>query len=327
VTEAGGSGPNAANDNAVEVRNLTKRFGTFTAVDGISFSVRRGEICGLLGANGAGKTTTIRMLCALMLPTSGRARVLGHGIESNPQRIKQSIGYMSQRFSLYQDLTVLENIRFFGGVYGLTPRQIRSRLDWVLELAGLKGHERRLTATLSTGWKQRLALGCAVLHGPGMVFLDEPTSGVDPASRRNFWKLINKLASEGMTIMVTTHYMDEAEYCNTILLMNAGRLIAQGSPGELKRRAVGGAVYSVECEGPTGALRLLRGRGWVDRVSLFGTYLHVSVSADAARGVEQMICRFLEDHGHAVRRIRRIIPGLEDVFLELVEGNQETADG
>jgi ABC-2 type transport system ATP-binding protein len=197
--------------NAIEVRSLTKRFGDFTAVDAVSFDVASGIIFGFLGANGAGKSTTIRMLCGLLDPTSGTATVSGFDIRREPERVKQTIGYMSQKFSLYEDLTVDENIRFFGGAYGLTRKAVETRLPWVLEMAGLAGRERSLTRTLSQGWKQRLALGCAVLHEPQIVFLDEPTGGVDPASRRRFWELINDLSARGVTVFVTTHYLDEAE--------------------------------------------------------------------------------------------------------------------
>jgi len=223
-------------DVTIEVRNLTKRFGSFTAVDDVTFSVGKGEILGFLGANGAGKTTVIRMLCGLLNPTSGQATVGGFDIRRQPERIKHVIGYMSQRFSLYEDLTVRENLGFFGGVYGLSPERRSERIAWALELAGLKGREKSLTSELAGGWRQRLALGCAILHEPRIVFLDEPTSGVDPISRRSFWELINQLAEQGTTVLVTTHYLDEAEYCNRIMLIHAGRLIAGGGPHELKSR-------------------------------------------------------------------------------------------
>jgi ABC-2 type transport system ATP-binding protein len=219
---------------AVEARELTKRFGSFTAVDRVSFNLDRGSIFGLLGANGAGKSTIIRMLCGLLRSSAGTARVAGYDINTEPEQIKRNIGYMSQRFSLYLDLTVAENIRFFGGIYGLSKELIASRLRWVIEMAGLRGREDELTGRLSGGWRQRLALGCAILHRPEIVFLDEPTAGVDPLSRRDFWELINRLAEEGTTVLVTTHYLDEAEYANRILLIHAGRIVAEGSPGELK---------------------------------------------------------------------------------------------
>ena len=221
-------------EHAIEVKSLVKRFGGFTAVDAVSFEVERGRIFGFLGANGAGKSTTIRMLCGLLDPTSGTATVGGFDIRREPERVKRAIGYMSQRFSLYEDLSVIENIRFFGGAYGLSKRAIDARLAWVLEMAGLEGRERSLTRTLSVGWKQRLALGCAVLHEPGIVFLDEPTGGVDPISRREFWRLIYDLSEAGTTVFVTTHYMDEAEYCNRLSVMHDGKIVAIGSPRKLK---------------------------------------------------------------------------------------------
>jgi ABC-2 type transport system ATP-binding protein len=221
-------------DFAIEALELTKRFGGFTAVDAVSFSVPRGSIFGLLGANGAGKSTVIRMLCGLLRSTSGTATVAGLDINRQSERIKWNIGYMSQRFSLYLDLTVRENIRFFGGIYGLSGEEIVRRLEWVAEMAGLRERLDDLTGELSGGWRQRLALGCAIMHHPRILFLDEPTAGVDPVSRRGFWELINELAAGGTTVLVTTHYLDEAEYANRILLIHAGRVIASGAPGELK---------------------------------------------------------------------------------------------
>ena len=221
----------------MQARGLTRKFGGFTAVDAISFTVERGTILGLLGANGAGKSTTIRMLCGLLRSSGGTALVAGYDINTQPELVKRNIGYMSQRFSLYLDLTVRENIRFFAGVYGLPRDLAEERLGWVLDMAGLAGHEDQLTAELAGGWRQRLALGCAILHRPPIVFLDEPTAGVDPLSRRDFWELINGLAEAGTAVLVTTHYLDEAEYANRLLLIHSGRVIAEGSPGELKRRA------------------------------------------------------------------------------------------
>jgi ABC-2 type transport system ATP-binding protein len=223
-----------AAEPAVEARELTRRFGAFTAVDAISFEVEKGSILCLLGANGAGKSTTIRMLCGLLRSSSGTARVAGYDSNTQPELIKQNIGYMSQRFSLYLDLTVVENVRFFGGIYGLGKRLVEERLERVLDMAGLAGREDQLTGELAGGWRQRLALGCAILHQPPIVFLDEPTAGVDPISRRDFWELINRLAEAGTTVLVTTHYLDEAEYANRLLLIHAGRIVAEGSPGQLK---------------------------------------------------------------------------------------------
>ncbi len=248
--------------NAIEVYNLTKMFGKFCAVDHISFNVKEGEIFGFLGANGAGKSTTIRMLCGLLQSTHGSARVGSFDINNQPEKVKESIGYMSQKFSLYEDITVDENINFFGKVYGLSDRQLSERKEWVLEMANLKGRERSITGTLSGGWKQRLALGCAVLHRPRIIFLDEPTSGVDPLMRRRFWELINDLSSEGVTVLVTTHYLEEAEYCNDIILINAGRIIAAGSPKELKERHITTPILEVQCSNVIESLSLLERQPW-----------------------------------------------------------------
>ena len=219
---------------SIVVSGLTKKFGDFVAVNSVSFRVGKGEIFGFLGANGAGKSTTIRMLCGLLAPTSGEATVGGFPVGDQPEKVKERIGYMSQKFSLYEDLTVMENIRFFGGIYGLSRSRIRTRLPWILDMAGLRGREDTLTRELAGGWKQRLALGCALLHEPEIVFLDEPTGGVDPVSRRRFWDLIYDLSVKKVTVFVTTHYLDEAEYCHRIMLMDAGEIIAGGSPRELK---------------------------------------------------------------------------------------------
>ncbi len=309
--------------NAIEVKALTKRFGAFTAVDAVSFTVERGEIFGFLGANGAGKSTTIRMLCGLMDPTSGTATVGGFDIRRQPERVKRAIGYMSQKFSLYEDLTVAENIRFFGGAYGLARQAVEARLPWILDMAGLRGRERSLTRTLSVGWKQRLALGCAVLHEPGIVFLDEPTGGVDPASRRRFWELINGLSERGTTVFVTTHYMDEAEYCNDIRLIHAGRIVAAGSPRELKSAVIRHAILEVAADRPVEALEVLQKEPWVVDTSIFGMSLHIGVD-DAAEG-ERRVRERLGAAGIAVRRVDRIMPSLEDVFIHEIERNTPAA--
>jgi ABC-2 type transport system ATP-binding protein len=318
-------GAQAGPGHAIEVRSLVKRFGDFTAVDGVSFSVERGRIFGFLGANGAGKSTTIRMLCGLLDPTSGTATVGGFDIRREPERVKRAIGYMSQRFSLYEDLTVAENIRFFGGAYGLTRKKTESRLVWVLEMAGLKGRERSLTRTLSVGWKQRLALGCAVLHEPRIVFLDEPTGGVDPASRRRFWELINGLSAEGITVFVTTHYMDEAEYCNDIQLIHAGRIVAGGSPQELKTKVITNPILEVLCDRVVEALEVLQQEPWVLETSIFGLALHISV-ADEADGRRRIAAR-LGREGITVHRVDRIMPSLEDVFIHKIEQQAGGAAG
>jgi len=306
-------------EHAIEVTGLTKVFGSFTAVDHISFTVRRGEIFGFLGANGAGKSTTIRMLCGLLQPTSGTGRVGGFDIVSQTEQVKLNIGYMSQRFSLYDDLTVEQNIRFYGGIYGLGNHRLNERLAWVLKMADLRGRESSLTRTLSGGWKQRLALGCAILHQPQIVFLDEPTGGVDPISRRNFWELINRLSAEGITVLVTTHFLDEAEYCNDIILINAGRLIAAGSPVELKTRYISEPILEVSLlqEQVVDALELIRRRPWAHETSVFGTKLHVMVGAEK-EGI-RLIREALAEHAIVADRIERIVPSLEDVFLYLLD--------
>jgi ABC-2 type transport system ATP-binding protein len=310
-------------DLSIEVKSLTKRFGDFTAVDNVTFEVGRGAIFGFLGANGAGKSTTIRMLCGLLDPTSGTATVGGFDVGREPERIKTVIGYMSQKFSLYEDLTVIENIRFFGGVYGLSKKAVASRLPWVLELAGLKGRERSLTRTLSVGWKQRLALGCAILHEPEIVFLDEPTGGVDPASRRRFWELINELSERKVTVFVTTHYLDEAEYCNDIRLIHAGRIVAGGSPRELKAEVIRNPILEVASGRAVDALEVLRKEPWVLETSIFGTALHVSV-ADEAEG-RRLVHERLAREGIVPDRIDRIVPSLEDVFIHKIEEQSGSA--
>ena len=308
------SGPGAA--AAIRTMDLSKRFGSFVAVDRVSFDVAAGSIFGLLGANGAGKSTTIRMLCGLLSSSSGTAEVAGLDINRNPEGVKRRIGYMSQRFSLYDDLTVEENIRFFGGVYGLSNRELADRQRETVSRAGLHGRERTLTRELSGGWKQRLALGCAMLHHPGIVFLDEPTGGTDPISRRLFWDVINDLAEAGTTVLVTTHYLDEAEYCNELVLMHAGRIVAKGSPGTLKREVITGAVYEVECSDPVAGIAALRNVPVVQETAIFGTRLHVSLER------EQDIDRALgalEDAGLTVSAHGRIVPSLEDVFISVID--------
>jgi len=230
-----------SNSDAIAVTDLEKRFGAFVAVNRISFSVRRGEIFGFLGPNGSGKSTTIRMLCGIMTPTSGRGLVAGYDIAAEPEKVKQSIGYMSQKFSLYEDMTPFENIRFYLGVYNIPSREWMERIRWILELTQLTDVQDRLTRDLPSGWRQRLALGCALLHRPEILFLDEPTSGVDPLTRRHFWQFIGTLAGEGVTVFVTTHYMDEARNCGRIVMLNEGTIVAQGSSDEIIREALPGS--------------------------------------------------------------------------------------
>ena len=302
---------------AIEADNLTRTFGRFTAVDHISLAVEEGTIFGLLGANGAGKSTTIRMLCGLLSSSEGAGRVAGFDINREPEQIKRNIGYMSQEFSLYRDLTVDENITFFGGAYGLSRKRIEERKEWVLEMAGLRGRENMLAAQLSGGWRQRLALGCAVLHEPRIVFLDEPTGGVDPVSRREFWDLINEFADQGVTVLVTTHYLDEAEQCNDVSLMHAGRIVAQGSPSQLKEEQIPEQMWQVSCEDVTDALSALQEQEWVKESSIFGRALHVGVSLrdrDASAAIREV----LESAEIAVERVDPILPSLEDVFIHVI---------
>lgn len=303
---------------AIEVNKLTKRFGKFTAVDNVSFSVRQGEIFGFLGANGAGKSTTIRMLIGIMEPTSGDALVGGYSIRNEPDMVKKNIGYMSQKFSLYNDLTVAENIRFFAGVYGLSGKKYEERKKWVLKVANLENMENVITGSLPGGIKQRLALGTAVIHEPKIVFLDEPTSGVDPISRRSFWDLINDLSGAGTTILVTTHYLDEAEFCNDIILINAGKLIAQGNAKELKTNYIKNPILEIESERVVDSLEILEKQDWVGDTSIFGNYIHV-ILKERDFTENQVIDLLWNGYGIKTKRVEKIIPTLEDVFIHLIE--------
>jgi ABC-2 type transport system ATP-binding protein len=286
-------------------------------VDRVSLTVSGGEIFGFLGANGAGKSTTIRMLCGLLRPTSGAALVLGTDVARDPEGVKRKIGYMSQRFSLYDDLTVRQNLRFFGGVYGLRGARARERERWALHMAGLEGKEDRLTGELPGGWKQRLALACAVLHEPRVVFLDEPTSGVDPISRRRFWRLIDEMSAAGVTVFVTTHYLDEAEYCHRLALIHAGRLVALGTVSDLKTVFAGDAVLEVAAPRAGEALEAIDGAPWALETSIFGTRVHVVVedADEGRRRIEERLARA----GIGPVAIERILPSLEDVFIHHVE--------
>ncbi len=303
---------------AVVVERLTRRFGAFTAVDEVSFAVARGEVFGFLGPNGAGKTTTLKMLTGLLRPTAGRALVAGFDVARETEAVKRSIGYMSQLFSLYGDLTVEENIAFFAGLYGVSRARRAERRDWVLEMAGLKDHRARLTQELSLGWKQRLALGTAVLHEPPVLFLDEPTSGVDPISRRDFWDLIGSLAAGGTTVLVSTHYMEEAEYCHRLALMNRGRLIALDRPAGL-RAAMPAPLLAIATDNGPRAVELLRGAPEVLETGLYGRAVHVTVR-DAEQARAALPAR-LAAGGVTVRAIERIEPALEDVFVALVHAS------
>lgn len=302
---------------AIETRKLTKRFGAFVAVDALDLSVPQGEVFGLLGSNGAGKSTAIRMLCGLLTPSAGEAFVLGIDVAREPDEVKRRIGYMTQRFSLYDDLTVLENLEFFGGIYGLPSGEGEKRRRLAIEMADLAGKEDLLTGALPGGWKQRLALACAILHRPRMVFLDEPTGGVDPISRRRFWDRIDAMAAEGVTVLVTTHYLDEAEHCNRIGLMHDGRLVALGSVSELKQVFAGRMILEVVCPRYLDALEDLESEAWVLEASVFGTRLHVVV-ADAADG-RRRILELLAAAGNGPASVERIVPSLEDVFIHTVE--------
>lgn len=305
------------NDYAVTLRDLSRRFGDFTAVDRISLDVKRGEIFGFLGPNGAGKSTTIRMLCGILAPTGGTGTVAGFDIVRHPEQIKSVIGYMSQKFSLYEDLTVEENIDFYSGIYKIAPGKKLERKEWVIAMAGLQAHRASHTAVLSAGWKQRLALGCALLHEPPVIFLDEPTSGVDPISRRNFWNLIYRLAEEGTTVFVTTHYMDEAEYCDRLGFIYRGELIATGAPDELKTRYMSEEVVEVLCDQPHEALEVIEDTEGVRHAALFGAGLHV-VTADA-RAAMPAIEGALARLGISLRGMEMILPSLEDVFVSLID--------
>jgi ABC-2 type transport system ATP-binding protein len=303
---------------SIVVDRLLKRFGAFTAVNEVSFQVRQGEIFGLLGPNGSGKSTTIRMLCGLLTPTSGFATVVGFDVARHAEQVRQHIGYMSQKFSLYNDLTAIENLEFFGGLYGVKGPALDERIAWAIRMSGLAGEEHSLTLQLSGGLKQRLALGCAVLHRPQVLFLDEPTAGVDPLSRRQFWELIHQMSREGVTILVTTHYMDEAEYCNRLALIEQGRIVEMGTPSEIKQTAMKGDLLLIECSplGP-GLAAVKRAPGVID-ASVFGAALHVVVSAGRQPLTE--LPAFLAAHGIEVGRIEPISPSLEDAFVSLTGG-------
>ena len=306
---------------SIKAEGLTKQFGSFTAVDNISFEVKRGEIFGFLGPNGAGKSTVIRMLCGLLAPSDGGGNVAGFDVKTQAELIKRNIGYMSQKFSLYNDLSVGENIDFFGGVYGLDDELLEERKKWVLNIANLEGKENLLTGSLPGGIKQRLALGTAVIHQPEIVFLDEPTSGVDPISRRNFWELINWLSEQGTTVLVTTHYLEEAEFCNNIILINAGKIIAEGTSKELKTNYLTNTILEIECDNVVTALDLLEKQSFVDESSIFGNKIHIIVN-DNYEGVSQ-VSSILSTNSINAGKIDKIIPTLEDVFIHLLEKDKK----
>ena len=306
-----------AEDQAISVRDLTRKFGAFVAVDRISFSVGRGEIFGFLGANGAGKSTAIRMMCGLLKPTSGTAVVDGVDVSRDPEQVKTRIGYMSQKFSLYEALTVDQNIRFFGVMYGLSDERIATRRKFVLDMAGLAGREQTKARELAGGWRQRLALGCAILHEPRVVFLDEPTGGVDPVSRRQFWRLIEDMSRQGVTILVTTHYLDEAEHCHRIAIVNAGRLATIGTSRELKQIFASRPIIEIHSSRPVDVMRALEDMAEVEKTTIFGTAVHAVLRTPDV-DLDTLIAR-LHGSGLLIDSVDRVMPSLEDVFLDVVE--------
>jgi ABC-2 type transport system ATP-binding protein len=308
---------------AVEMDDLVKSFGSFVAVDHVSLQVAKGEIFGFLGPNGAGKSTAIRMLCGLLIPTSGRGSVNGFDVAKQPEEIRRSIGYMSQKFSLYDDLTVEENIDFFSGIYGVPKDRRAERKEYVVRMANLTERRTALTRTLAGGWKQRLALGCAILHDPPVLFLDEPTSGVDPIARGAFWGLIHDLSETGHTIFVSTHYMDEAEYCHRLALMYRGKVIALGPPAELKQGLTGQTLLQLDTADPLATMRALEALPGVRDVAVFGGGLHVTV--DDLESGRARIRSALDARGIAVQRLERIEPSMEDVFVAMIEAEERKA--
>jgi len=305
-------------ENAVETIDLTKKFGDFTAVDQVNFIIPKGEIFGLLGPNGAGKTTTIRMLCGISLPTSGEGRVLGFDVASQPEEVKKRLGYMSQKFSLYNDLTVYENLDFYARIYSVPSSSRKTRVAELIEMAGLTGHEKILADNLSGAWRQRLALACAVVHRPPMLFLDEPTAGVDPISRRDFWDMIYDMASQGVSVLTTTHYMDEADYCNNIGMMYRAQLIALDDPDTLKAN-LKGILLEIDCEDYSRALEVTEDIPGVLDSALHGVLLHITVED---RSAERRLSNALQDAQVKTNRIEQVLPSLEDVFVSMVESEE-----
>ena len=302
-------------ENSVQATQLTRKFGDFVAVDQISFDIPKGEIFGLLGPNGAGKTTTIRMLCGILAPTSGQAHVLGFDVAKQSEQVKQRIGYMSQKFSLYNDLSVSENLNFYANLYGIPREKVKPRIAELIEIAGLQGHEKQLTGNLSGAWRQRLALACAIVHEPPMIFLDEPTAGVDPVSRREFWEMIYTMAGRGVSVLATTHYMDEAEFCNVIGMMYHSRLIALNDPDSLKDE-MRGVLFEVDCHEPGRAEKILRDLPAVQDVVAHGVILHVLMTDENEKVLLEKV---LTDNKIVIDRIERVLPSLEDVFVSLVD--------
>lgn len=317
----------AQHNDAIYAENLTKDFGRFRAVDHVHFQVPRGQIFGFLGPNGSGKTTTIRVLLGLLRPSDGHAYVLGHDVARETEKVRPRVGYMSQRFSLYDDLTVVENLRFYGRTYGLKGELLQERMRFVVRMADLTGRERERTKNLSGGWRQRLALGAAILHEPELVFLDEPTAGVDPVSRRAFWNLLYELAGTGTTIFVTTHYMDEAEHCEALAFIHNGSIIARGSPERIKETMMRGQVLEVSPDDPTAAMAMLRAAhaegvlAGVEEIALYGSQLHV-IAASVAQ-YEETIGSILRENNVEPGPMTVIAPSLEDVFISCIRTEEE----
>lgn len=304
-----------SSEKSVQATQLTRKFGDFIAVDQISFDIPKGEIFGLLGPNGAGKTTTIRMLCGILTPSSGAASVLGFDVSKQAEQVKQRIGYMSQKFSLYNDLSVSENLNFYANLYGIPREKVKPRIAELIEIAGLQGHEKQLTGNLSGAWRQRLALACAIVHEPPMIFLDEPTAGVDPVSRREFWEMIYTMAGRGVSVLATTHYMDEAEFCNVIGMMYRSRLIALNDPDSLKN-AMPGVLFEIDCQEPGRAEQVLGNLPFVQDAVTHGVLLHVLLSDENEKAQME---NALQANGIIVDRIECVLPSLEDVFVSLVD--------
>ncbi len=309
---------------AIRVNNLTKKFGAFTAVDSVSFEIEEGKIVGFIGANGAGKSTTIKMLCGLTKPTSGLMQVAGFDVAVHPEKVRETIGYMSQKFSLYGDLTVKENIEFYGGVYGLNKSELKDRLSWVVEVADLKGRENLLTSDLPLGWRQRLALGCAVLHHPRIVFLDEPTSGVDPVVRDKFWQLIGQLSGEGATIIVTTHHLEEAEFCENIIMMHLGKIVVNGSPEGIRREFSDLPLFEIETPQPLSVFNILEREAWISDAAIYGNNVHVY--AETEHPIEALK-EVLKRNSLTGYKIVKASPTLEDIFVKQTRTQESTSRG
>jgi len=306
----------------LEVIGLTKKFGDFTAVDHVSFTVQPGEVIGYLGPNGSGKTTTIRMLCGLMAPTEGTAKILGIDVSKNPEAVKPHIGYMSQKFALYDDLTVQENLEFYAGIYDVPESEEAGRIKEIVQMAGLEGRTNLRTGEISGGWRQRLALGCALVHRPPLLFLDEPTSGVDPVARREFWDLIYQLAHDGTTVFITTHYMDEAEHCNKVAFMYRGKLLAHDSPVGLKSTFLKGAAWDLDVTPLLEAVELLSQMDGVAQASLHGDRAHVIIQPEL--WTPEKLTTALNDKGLKVESVEEVQSTLEDVFTLLAHRGNAT---